>query len=83
MLWNNKVVTITGSDEDNIIIDKCLSIPKKLFIKRFTLGYARTIYNMQGDECESYYWATEDNKHLTPRVAYTIISRLKGKVYRR
>ena len=80
-ICNNKLVKITKKDEDNIIIDDCLAIPIKEFDKNFVLGYARTIYNMQGDETESYYWAKEDNKHLNPRVAYTIISRLKGNIF--
>ena len=50
----------------------------KVSLKNFRVAYARTLYNMQGDECKSYYMAKEDLKWFTnPRMAYTLISRLK------
>lgn len=46
--------------------------------KYFRPAYARTLYNMQGDDCKSYYIAPEDiSWFLNPRMAYTLISRLK------
>lgn len=46
--------------------------------KLFRLAYCRTLYNLQGDETKSFYVAPEDmDWFLHPRVAYTLISRLK------
>ena len=48
--------------------------------KYFKVAYARTLYNMQGDECHSYYMAPEDiHWFANSRLAYTLISRLKHK----
>lgn len=48
--------------------------------KHFKLAYARTLYNMQGDETRSFYMAPEDIHWFTkPREAYTLISRLSKK----
>lgn len=45
--------------------------------KHFQPAYARTLYNMQGDQTESYYMAPEDiHWFAKPREAYTLISRL-------
>jgi len=47
--------------------------------KYFRPAYARTLYNMQGDECKLYYIAPEDiDWFLNPRMAYTLISRIKN-----
>lgn len=47
----------------------------------FKLAYARTLYNMQGDQTRSYYMAPEDIHWFSkPREAYTLISRLHTKV---
>lgn len=47
--------------------------------KQFKVAYARTLYNLQGDEAGSYYMAPEDIKwFLNPRMAYTLISRIKS-----
>lgn len=50
-------------------------------LKHFKLAYARTIYNLQGDDVRSYYLAPEDEKYFCrdSRFAYTLISRLKTK----
>jgi hypothetical protein len=41
-------------------------------------AYCRTLYSMQGDQTKSFYIAPEDmNWFLNPRMAYTLISRLK------
>ena len=56
-------------------------IPKELKNEKyFRPAYARTLFNMQGDEATSYYMAPEDIKwFLNPRMAYTLISRIKTK----
>ncbi len=49
-------------------------------LKHFKPAYARTLYNLQGDEVKSFYVAPEDlHWFLTPRATYTLISRLKTK----
>ena len=49
-------------------------------LKHFKLAYARTLYNLQGDAVKSFYVAPEDMEWFChPRVAYTLISRLKTK----
>jgi hypothetical protein len=51
----------------------------KFNAKHFKVAYARTLYNLQGDEAGSYYMAPEDIKwFLNPRMAYTLISRIKS-----
>ena len=47
-------------------------------IKHFRPAYCLNCYEVQGMSLNSYYWAPEDDKFLTPRMAYTIISRLKN-----
>jgi hypothetical protein len=43
------------------------------------VAYTRTLYNMQGDETPTFYVAREDmGWFVQPRMAYTLISRLKG-----
>lgn len=50
--------------------------------EKVKVAYARTLYNYQGDETPSYFVAPEDiDWFCSPRMAYTLISRLKGKVY--
>lgn len=53
-------------------------IPEKKFIRNFDVAYAINIHQAQGMTLDSYYWAPEDNKFITNRSAYTIISRLKN-----
>jgi hypothetical protein len=44
----------------------------------FKPAFARTLYNLQGDQVKSYYLAPEDIHWFTqPRSAYTLISRLQ------
>jgi len=45
----------------------------------FRPAYARTLYNLQGDQVKSYYIAPEDIDYFTkPREAYTIVSRIQN-----
>jgi hypothetical protein len=66
-IYNNMLVMSDNIDEDDL--------------KHFKLAYARTIYNLQGDDVRSYYLAPEDEKYFSrdSRFAYTLISRLKTK----
>lgn len=83
-LYNGKEVTITESHKDKswVKLSDGNKIPIKMLDKYFDLGYAINIYKFQGKELTSYYWCKYDNKFLNGRVAYTIISRLKGNVYK-
>jgi len=63
----------TTQEIRNIITD-----PEFDMEKHFRPAYARTLYNLQGDQVKSYYIAPEDIDYFTkPREAYTIISRIK------
>lgn len=61
-------------------------ITQKQLEKNFDLGYAMNAYQVQGKTIKSYYWAREDDAELenkkAGRLAYTIISRLSGNVYK-
>lgn len=61
-------------DADGIEYD----IPEKQFLRNFDVAYAINIHQAQGMTLDSYYWATEDDRFITNRSAYTIISRLKN-----
>ena len=56
-----------------------IKIPTELIKDNFDFSYARTIYNLQGATIGSYYFSPEDYEYINPRMAYTIISRLRGK----
>lgn len=77
----DKYVILIDSDENTYEI----TYPQLNNKKYWKLGYARTIYNMQGDSTKSYFFPCYGNKfadssRLNPRVAYTIVSRLEGDV---
>ena len=59
---------------------------KKEIKKYFRVAFALNVYNIQGNELDSYYWAKEDDHCLkgddAGRISYLIISRLRGKVYK-
>lgn len=90
-VYNGQMYIVMGSqkiDKNEYIMvkeynstDDTYTIPKKAFNKYFDYGYAINIHKFQGSQLGSYYWCSEDNNFLTPRIAYTIISRLTGKVY--
>lgn len=66
--------------EDN---NKKEYIIKEKQLKHFRPAYAINIYEAQGSTLNSYHWAEEDNKFLNGNMAYTIISRLRGDVYKK
>jgi hypothetical protein len=85
-IYNHKMVTIVKKfkDENDTMVYKLSDkscVNKKQLEKHFSLGYAVTVYGIQGKTINSYYWAQEDNrvfcKRHGGRIAYTIISRLK------
>lgn len=80
-MYNNFEYIITKSNEetDEITLDNDMTFTKKEMRKHFKLGYARTIYCIQGKSIKSYYYAPEDKYFINPETAYVIISRLKTK----
>jgi hypothetical protein len=79
-IYNGKIVKIIDKDKKNIYLDDGNEIKIKRFKKNFDLTYAMTCYKVQGSSKLSYYWAPEDDFFITPRIAYTVISRLKENV---
>jgi hypothetical protein len=72
-IYNNFI--LTRKDLPETITDEDIEDEKK-----FKPAYARTLYNMQGDETKSYYMAPEDiDWFLHSRMAYTLISRVSVK----
>jgi hypothetical protein len=83
-IYNKFTFTVTSIDGDNIVLDTDTKIPRELFDRKdhgkdyISLGYARTLYSVQGESMESFYFPDEDLTYLNNRATYTLISRLKG-----
>ena len=71
MVSIQETVTLT----DNVSIEVTIDIKK--YIKHFQYGYARTVYGFQGDTLDDWYFPDDDFEFLTPRMAYTAISRIR------
>lgn len=90
-LWKNKKITIEN-DKGRITCDNGeIELDANLVMNDETtwmLGYACTINSFQGNELHSFHYPAEDMHYFSEkgeecgRRAYTIISRLKGKVYK-
>lgn len=82
-IYNNFYFIIDRVDNDGLNVHmKCGTIiPIKILMnnKYFSLGYAMTLYQVQGRSIKSYHYCKEDYYFLNPRTAYTTISRLKTK----
>jgi hypothetical protein len=66
-------------DWDDEKLEELLKEKGKDKTSKVQVAYTRTLYNMQGDETPSYHIAQEDLRwFVQPRMAYTLISRLKG-----
>jgi hypothetical protein len=79
-IYNRTVLTIEENKSNKHIRLSNGEVFTKADIKKyFKPAYARTLYGIQGKSIESYYYAPEDYKFLTPRAAYTVISRIKTK----
>lgn len=90
-IYNKFDYVIEKSDDKNIVLtdgENSYTITKGQLNKNFSLGYCKNIHQVQGSTLKSYYWTPEDDYFLTEkyegyrRVGYTIISRLKGNVYK-
>ena len=78
-IYNNFYVTIKSIDGDEITFCNGMKLSKAYVEKYFKLGYAITLYGAQGKSFSSYYYPDEDMSFMTPKRAYTIISRIKNK----
>ena len=93
-LYNKYVLQVVKYKEDKVYLrdeDDAYIIPIAKFMARhgdyhkhgnmnFEFGYARTLYSVQGESIEDgIYYPDEDLNQLTPRGAYTLISRIKTK----
>ena len=67
-----ETITLT----DNVSINVTIDIKK--YLRHFQFGYARTIYGFQGDTLDDWFFPDDDFDHLTQRMAYTAISRIKN-----
>ena len=81
-LYNNKYLTVQSKTKEEITLYDgvdTITIPLKDFnkYKYFEAGYARTLYNIQGQSVKSFYYCLEDIEFLSDRSLYTLISRLK------
>jgi len=78
-IYNNFEFIITENDEEErtLTLDNEFIITYKEYKKYFILGYAKTLYAIQGRSVKSFYYAPEDNCMLDGRKLYTLISRLR------
>jgi hypothetical protein len=78
-IYNNFEYTITDNDEEEeeLTLDDEYIITYKQYKKYFVLGYAKTLYCIQGQTVKSFYYPPEDVCMLNGRRLYTLISRLK------
>ena len=81
-IYNNYVFKVQEINDNkvklyNVDFKDTVELPIVAIEKYFDYAYARTLYNIQGQTLNSYYWCKEDTRALDGRSAYTIISRLK------
>jgi hypothetical protein len=69
---DDEITISDGVDDINITMDEL-----KMY---FQLGYCRTLYNIQGESINSFYFTMEDINLMNGRSLYTLISRLKTKI---
>ena len=78
-IYNKFQFTVTEKNDNFVILDKEYKVSRLCYAKYFQPAYARTIYSIQGESMEDFYYPVEDIQYLNDRTTYTIISRLKGK----
>ena len=54
-----------------------INLTKEEIENNFDFSYARTLYSVQGETLNSFYYPDEDLYFLNGRTTYTLISRLK------
>jgi len=82
-IFNKFEYTIKEVDGDKIIITDDIDdieITRKDYDSHFDLGYCRTLYSVQGDTINSFFYPPEDYYFLDNRAVYTLISRLRQKL---
>ena len=82
-IYNNYIFEVVSHDNEmvelyNVDFKNYIRLSKEEIEKNFIYAYARTLYNIQGQTINSYYWCEEDNRALDGRSSYTIISRLRN-----
>jgi len=76
-IYNSFTFEIKEVNKNFIILDDDNEITKKELNECFKPAYAITFYKSQGQEYRSFYVPDTSIKSISPREAYTIISRLK------
>jgi hypothetical protein len=77
-IYNKFQFTVTDLIDNFVILDNEYKVSRLCYGMYFEPAYARTIYSIQGESMESFYFPNEDSNYLNDRTTYTIISRLKG-----
>jgi hypothetical protein len=77
-IYNKFQFTVTGIEDNFIILDNEHKISRLCYAMYFEPAYARTIYSIQGESMNDFYFPMDDERYLNDRTTYTIISRLKG-----
>jgi len=77
-IYNKFQFTVTDVIDNFVILDNEYKVSRLCYGMYFEPAYARTIYSIQGESMESFYFPDEDSNYLNDRTTYTIISRLKG-----
>ena len=72
-----KKVTIVPSSENKMDLSNPIKITFKQLHTYFEPSYAINVHQAQGLTLDSYHWAAEDDKFVTNRIAYVVISRLR------
>jgi hypothetical protein len=74
---DEKKVTIVPSGEKKMDLSNPIKITFKQLYTFFEPSYAINVHQAQGLTLDAYHWATEDDKFVTNRIAYVVISRLR------
>lgn len=82
-IYNKFVFTVVEEKPEKIKLDNGEWISKKECMKKagnktwFSFAYARTLHSYQGESVRDFYFPKDQMKYVTPRMFYTLISRIK------
>jgi len=79
-IYNKFTMKVTEKKDEMYILndgDREYTLTEEEINKNFDYAYCRTLYSLQGESLESYYYCEEDTYFINNRSAYTLISRLK------
>lgn len=88
-IYNHRILTIVDKKYDKNLKeciytlkdnDEIFKINYNKLKSNFRPAYCINVYEAQGSTFDSYHWAVDDDKFLTGRMAYTIISRIRQNV---